>query len=359
MAELDPRTGPGRLPSLPGRFIVDTYRGKLRVRAWPRPKGKKWTPQERYWQDWFRQANILAKYAIPEEQIAAREATKNTPWLPRDLLLKAMRGRLWSIGLPDGRVLYSEAVYMDISQRLDVISQYDGSLIVRDQGLWKPLLPGPEGFVLTSRGEGLPPAWAPQTGGGTPYTPPSIDLWPEWVNQQGATIEQARSGTLILSRPPVSTSATVTLRVGPLPTPPRRYTFGIKALVADFSGDAAGIFLRDSSTGRLLNLYLRWDTAADTWSISADQWNSPTSYNTSIRRVLTPLNGPVFLRLTDDGTNLIFEYSLDDGSFAPFATAPRTAWLANPDQFGIGLASGASQPATTLLAVFHYRQETL
>ena len=107
--------------SLKGALYVREWRGKLVICKWPKKKGRKLNAKTRVQMEWFKNANLLAKYLIPQQQIIAREASSDTPLLPRDLLIAAMAGRLWSITLEGGGTIYSEASARDVSKNLDAI----------------------------------------------------------------------------------------------------------------------------------------------------------------------------------------------------------------------------------------------
>ena len=107
--------------SLKGALYVREFRGQLVICQWPKKKGRNLHPKTRVQMEWFKNANLLAKYLIPQQQIIAREASSDTPLLPRDLLIAAMAGRLWSITLEGGGTIYSEASRRDVSTNLDAL----------------------------------------------------------------------------------------------------------------------------------------------------------------------------------------------------------------------------------------------
>lgn len=76
--------------------MVDTVRGRLRIRKWPRKRGRPKHPFTRLWNDWFKDANWIAKRADGHAQAAAIALTKGTGLYPRDIMLRAM-----SVGLID------------------------------------------------------------------------------------------------------------------------------------------------------------------------------------------------------------------------------------------------------------------
>ncbi len=160
--------------------MIDTVRGVIRVRRWPKKRGKPKSELHKYWVDWFRQANFLAKYADAASHIRAIELTAHTGLYPRDIILSAMRGRLYSWADSSGWKWFPMAAIQDISDSLDVLAQTVGSVLVRAVDRWRaagPAVPS-IGDALTYQGASLPPVWAAAGAGvsqqalpGTPIVP--------------------------------------------------------------------------------------------------------------------------------------------------------------------------------------------
>ncbi len=155
-----------RSPAFSGRMMIDTVRGVLRVRRWPKKTGTPKSETQLWWIDWFRQANLLAKYADGMSQVRAKQMTKGSGMYPRDVLLKAMRGRLYFWIDQDGWKWYSVAAQNDISESLDVLAQAIGSVLVRAADRWRAPPPAAIGDVLTYQGITAPAVWLPAGGGG-------------------------------------------------------------------------------------------------------------------------------------------------------------------------------------------------
>lgn len=132
-----------------------------------RKRGKPKSQVTRDQNEWFRQANILAKYAPGAQQWIAIRIAKGGPWYPRDLLMSAMAGRLFEQLEIDGQIWTSMAVVQDVSDDLDFVGgKALGTLLVRGPDRWQALLPGAEGQALTSGGPEALPGWAAGGGGG-------------------------------------------------------------------------------------------------------------------------------------------------------------------------------------------------
>ena len=166
--------------------MVDVVRGTIRVRKWPKKRGKPRSEAQRFWVDWFKQANLLAKYADAASQTRAIEATKGSGWYPRDVLLKAMRGRLYWWTDQTGWKWFPVAAIGDISLALDVLGQTVGDILVRATDRWRPPPAGVGGNVLTHQGPGASPIWADPSagvafGGGCLLTRDSFQIIPHAV----------------------------------------------------------------------------------------------------------------------------------------------------------------------------------
>lgn len=157
---------PQRRPSLRGTLCFDLFRGVERARAWrgKQPSNRSAAAKER--QDFFRQANMAAKWWSPFLQVQILEAIDGTPFLPRDLPVMIAYGRFASLTLDDGRQIFSMAQRNDISQSLDILAQLPGSMLYRGTDYWEGLNIGAPGQHLQISPSGLiewadPPARDP------------------------------------------------------------------------------------------------------------------------------------------------------------------------------------------------------
>lgn len=149
--------------------MIDTVRGVLRVRKWPRKRGTPKSALQRHWIDWFKQANLLAKYVDPVQQARAIEMTKGSGLYPRDVILSAMRGRLYWWADETGWKWFPMAAILDISKTFDILGQTVGDMFYRATDRWRAIPAGAVDEVLTAQGPGVAPAWLPAAGGGTPF----------------------------------------------------------------------------------------------------------------------------------------------------------------------------------------------
>lgn len=99
------RPGKQNFPAFHGRYIVDSSRGQLRIRKWPRKRGTPKSAKVRLQNAWFKNANMLAKHCAASQQVSAIEMTKGTGLYPRDLLLKCMSRGIIAPVTDDGRII--------------------------------------------------------------------------------------------------------------------------------------------------------------------------------------------------------------------------------------------------------------
>ncbi len=202
-----------RSESLRGKFMVDTVRGVLRIRKWPKKRGTPKSALQLWWIDWFRQANKLAKYADAMSMRLAIKYTAGTGIYPRDLLLKAMRGRLYTWRDENGRMYYPMAGVQDISDTLDILAQSIGSVLVRATDRWRAASSGVLGRVLTHQGPDAPPLWAEPSGGMVQEEVPGSPVLPDGsVAQYDFDIAGYLSVQIMLRATVLSASQLVRLR---------------------------------------------------------------------------------------------------------------------------------------------------
>lgn len=145
-----------------GKSVYLTERdGQIIVKKWPKKRSKKMSAKQLAAMEKFRQANLLVKY-IPAEQVSPiMDVIQGTHLLPRDLFIKGMYGRLFSISLDDGRTLIPVAFMQEVSESLDAINNQPGSILARSDTLWVAVPSGLKGQILTSQGPALLPVWKP------------------------------------------------------------------------------------------------------------------------------------------------------------------------------------------------------
>lgn len=140
-------------------LMVDTVRGSLRVRNWPRPRPTR-SDIQRDREKKFGDVQRLWRVTAPELQKVFTESAKGSPFLPRDLYTAAMYGRLFQLQFEGtGRVMSSMAQRKDVSESLDTLGSVSGMALVRGAELWEAADPAPDGYVLASNGPGAAPSF--------------------------------------------------------------------------------------------------------------------------------------------------------------------------------------------------------
>lgn len=122
-------------------LVYDTYRGQVRVRAWPRPRHYKEGSAAKLQSEWFRSAQELAKRLTPDQQRILLEATNGTPLLPRDVAAMLMAGRLFYIHNPETGNIYPMAARQDVSESLDILASTPGQILIRGADFWEGTTP--------------------------------------------------------------------------------------------------------------------------------------------------------------------------------------------------------------------------
>jgi hypothetical protein len=113
----------------------------------------------------FQKAVKLIKYSVDLDMTASIDLSANTPFLPRDLRMKAAYGTLIEARLRNGVLLYGgRTVVTSASDLLDQISTVKGSLVQRGAAEWDAVPPSSDGFILQFNGtSGLWEATLPPT----------------------------------------------------------------------------------------------------------------------------------------------------------------------------------------------------
>lgn len=286
----------------PVQFVYDKRVGWY-IRKKPNGGNHVVTPKRLQARADFTQAIELAKYAPGEMVQAAIEQTKNTGWLPRDILIAAAHGTLLSATTNTGKTILSRRLALsEIETMLRTISTTNGAILVYSQALqqWVALVPGSDAQVLTLV-DGLP-EW--QTLAIPPNTPDAVldQLDPvlgSMVINDGTNWVQLAPGTpsdylgidattglptwLALPAPPAQNSIDMY-------SPPSASTF---STIINGGGDTPGPSATDTDYGLLLSsgkvvfatthkkLFLKAPINSTTWSLSMGQWRQSLTWSGS------------------------------------------------------------------------------
>lgn len=130
-------------------YVADTFRGRLRVRKWPRPHGTKQEPHMLASWEWLAAMVDAYKWSDGRTIETARAAGIITRTRPQDHWLHVTAGRAYLIELISGLKIYPQRFVATLSHALDCAAFAEGAICVRASDGWRPLKAGQQGAVLT------------------------------------------------------------------------------------------------------------------------------------------------------------------------------------------------------------------
>jgi hypothetical protein len=171
-----------------------------------------------------------------------------------------------------------------------------------------------------------------------PLGPLTLSSW-SWVNQ-GSAVATEYDGRLRF-KAPRNTGNNWRLLTKALPTPPYTLTMGVWLMSISDSVQffVTGFGIRESGTGKFTVIESENQNFLD-----VTNWNDVTSGSDIFRLDNNHGNTPIFFRIKDDNTNLIWGYSLDGLNFYDIATQVRTAHMASAGNqvcFGMNVTQSA------------------
>lgn len=105
MATVKPGSlSPDALPRNRGRFLVKPRGDGYVAQAWPKPQGYPTQWKRQFTVQQFRFASRWSANMEPMSWQTAEFMARDTMYLPRDLLIRAMYGTLYEIELPSGEL---------------------------------------------------------------------------------------------------------------------------------------------------------------------------------------------------------------------------------------------------------------
>ncbi len=146
-----------------------------------------------------------------------------------------------------------------------------------------------------------------------------------WFNQGTATLDTAQGGMYIYA--PAVAGDNFRILDKAIPAAPYTVTFGFVPNLHNVNYNLAGICMRESSSGKFVAFWVGGSV------MSADKYTNVTTYSVNYARNTHTTFSISWLRVRDDGTNRIFEFSMDGVHWLNFSTAPRTDFL-TPDNIG-------------------------
>lgn len=175
-----------------------------------------------------------------------------------------------------------------------------------------------------------------------------------WVNQGVATAAQASSWLGLTKGATVGDSNAVIVQVAP--ATPYEVTAKITTLMSSGNFRAAGMCFYDTGTTKLIRFGIE-----QTNGIVVAYYTNPTTFSSSPASQTLALGagGPIYLKMKDDGGNLIFSYSYDGVNFLQFLSVSRTAFIAaGPNRVGLCINNNqnAGMNLTTTLGADYFRR---
>ncbi len=159
------------------------------------------------------------------------------------------------------------------------------------------------------------------TGAGGLFTPPPLTSW-SWDNQGTSSVDETGPGILL-----TSTTVASGLRIRYRTAPATPYTISA-ALYIDFrsGADVAADFGFRDSAGKLILWHMAVGGVAYVFKFTNS--TTPVAAYNSFTSSQMFYDNPVWLQITDDGTNLIFRWRLGNSGWQTFVTSARNNFFA-------------------------------
>ena len=181
-----------------------------------------------------------------------------------------------------------------------------------------------------------------------------------WVNQGSATVTD-QSGTILMSLP---TSSGVNLRgqTRAAPSTPYAYVGAFQSCIPRSGSSVAMVMMgfRNSSNFRM-ETFICGCNGDESFRMGVQQYATGTSSGTQVRA----LNGfclwapAVWLRVADNGTNLIYSIGMDGKNWIQVYSASRTSYITSgPDQVFWGGVNNSNTSNTGLIRLVHFSRES-
>lgn len=192
---------------------------------------------------------------------------------------------------------------------------------------------------------------------------PMIDSQFSWINQDSASVSTAGKA-VTLRRAPGGADA-LRMRVKSIGLAP---PYQVTAIVLfDFSNEnfaGGGIWIGESgATPKMLLNSPGMNTTGNTGiAIRGYRFSSPTSFSGtndySMWRI-SVTGHPVWLRIRDDGTNIIRYASLSGVAWHQMHSMARLSYLVNVSQWGIGINTVSATACDVVMTVLSWKEEQL
>jgi hypothetical protein len=177
-------------------------------------------------------------------------------------------------------------------------------------------------------------------------TPLSVATWTQ-VNMTNGSATDVPTGIALRGNPSSGNDTKILVR--PTPATPYTVTAGFTPGLYPANFSAAGMCLRDSASGKLVEFLLRISTGA--LQLAILDYTDPFTFSVTELTISGAQfgSGTVWLQIQDDGTNVSFLSSVDGANWSNLLTRTRTTFL-TANQIGICVNSATSnQPVSMTL----------
>lgn len=182
-----------------------------------------------------------------------------------------------------------------------------------------------------------------------------------WINQQGSSINNINGTSVLTMAPSMPGGTNAVLQVKNLPNTAYSVVIGfIMTGTTGVLGAGCAVVLRESGTGKIIrfgpNSFEITSDGSSSPFLTLDQWNSATSWNSTIRNqsgdLMSLPNSHLFLKITNNGTTRSFFVSQDGYNWGIYQTQAAGSFI-NEDQYGFGCFQGAAAGGGLSMVVFH------
>lgn len=180
-----------------------------------------------------------------------------------------------------------------------------------------------------------------------PLTPP-VDNDFAWINQGSATTDQYGPGIYLSC--PANASLSWRIRKKAAPSTPYTVTMMMLPFVGSGPGGRACLLFRQASDGKLV--VLSWDTVNGYGGITVENYTNETTFSSTVVTRFGPgIQGPVFFRIEDDGTNRKQHVSPDGVRWIQLNSISRTNFMtATEIGFAVSEQSNLRAAGATILS---------
>ncbi len=168
------------------------------------------------------------------------------------------------------------------------------------------------------------------SGTGVPFVAPPLVASLTWMNQSTSTAIDASNG--IFFTQPFGATQYIAALVQNAPGTPWTFTMAFLPLMFAVNFQSCGLAISDGT--KITTLRLACNSGV--LSLQIDDWTNATTYSGSLSSGanFVAVYYPLWFRVNDNGTNVIWSYSIDGVNFLQILSRARTTFQ-TPSKFGI------------------------